>query len=197
MLQCTEIKNHWEESDLLNKYEEKTLSGETLYNGKIISLRIEEVELPDGNKAMRELIKHPGAVAILAITDNGKLVLVEQYRKALERSLIEIPAGKIDPGEAPEVTAVRELEEETGYGARELTYIQSFATSPGFADEIIHLYLARGLYKIENPVMGDEDEFINLLEVTIEEAEKMVASMKIYDAKTAFAVLYVKNLLSK
>lgn len=181
----------------MNKYEEKTLSGETLYEGKIITLRVEEVELPDGNRAKRELIKHPGAVAVIPITADGKLILVEQYRKALERSLVEIPAGKIDPGEAPEVTAVRELEEETGYGAKEFSYIQSFATSPGFADEIIHLYLAQGLYTIDNPAAGDEDEFIELLELTIEQAEDMVATGKIFDAKTAFAVLYAKNLLEK
>lgn len=181
----------------MNKYEEKTISGETLYEGKVIALRVEEVELPDGNRAKRELIKHPGAVAVIAITAEGKLILVEQYRKALERSLIEIPAGKIDPGEAPEVTAVRELEEETGYGAKEFSYIQSFATSPGFADEVIHLYLAQGLYAIDNPAAGDEDEFIELLEVTIEQAEDMVATGKIFDAKTAFAVLYAKNLLAK
>ncbi|MFJ7933397.1 NUDIX domain-containing protein [Sporosarcina sp. NPDC096371] len=181
----------------MNKYEEKTITGETLYEGKIITLRVEEVELPDGNLAKRELIKHPGAVAIIPITADGKLVLVEQYRKALERSLIEIPAGKIDPGEAPELTAVRELEEETGYGAKEFSYIQSFATSPGFADEIIHLYLAQGLYTIDNPAAGDEDEFIGLLEVTIEQAEEMVSSGEIFDAKTAFAVLYAKNLLEK
>ena len=82
----------------MNQYEEKTISGETIYEGKIITLRVEEVELPDGNKAQRELIKHPGAVSIIPITEDGKLVLVEQYRKALERTLIEIPAGKIDPG---------------------------------------------------------------------------------------------------
>ncbi|MEK5039310.1 NUDIX hydrolase [Sporosarcina sp. FSL K6-3457] len=181
----------------MDKYEEKTLSGETLYEGKVITLRVEEVELPDGNRAKRELIKHPGAVAVIPITAEGKLVLVEQYRKALERSLIEIPAGKIDPGEAPEITAVRELEEETGYGAKEFSYIQSFATSPGFADEVIHVYLAQGLYTIDNPAAGDEDEFIGLLEVTIEEAEEMVVTGKIFDAKTAFAVLYVKNLLAK
>ncbi|WP_318617247.1 NUDIX hydrolase [Sporosarcina sp. YIM B06819] len=181
----------------MNKYEEKTISGETLFEGKVITLRVEEVELPDGNRAKRELIKHPGAVAVIPITAEGKLVLVEQYRKALERSLIEIPAGKIDLGEEPEITAVRELEEETGYGAREFSYIQSFATSPGFADEIIHLYLARDLYKIDNPAAGDEDEFIELLEVTIEQAEDMVATGKIFDAKTAFAVLYAKNLLAK
>ena len=93
----------------------------------------------------------------------------------------------------PEVTAIRELEEETGYGASKFTYIQSFATSPGFADEIIHLYLAEDLYEIENPAAGDEDEFIELLEVTIDEAEAIGASGEIFDAKTAFAV-FMQNI---
>lgn len=176
-------------------YEEKTLTSTEIYKGKIISLRIEEVELPNGKTAQRELIKHPGAVAILAITADEKIVLVEQFRKALDRSLVEIPAGKIEPGEDPETTAIRELEEETGYSATEFTYIQSFATSPGFADEIIHLYLAMGLKKVDNPAAGDDDEFINLLEASIAEAEEMMASTKIYDAKTAFAILYAKKLL--
>ena len=181
----------------MNKYEEKTISGETIYEGKIITLRVEEVELPDGNKATRELIKHPGAVSIIPITADGKIVLVEQYRKALERTLIEIPAGKIDPGEEPAVTAVRELEEETGYGAKEFTYIQSFATSPGFADEVIHMYLAQDFIKSKILLQEMKMNSLDLLEVTIEEAEEMVVSGKIFDAKTAFAVLYAKNLLTK
>jgi ADP-ribose pyrophosphatase len=181
----------------MDKFEEKTLSSQTIYEGKIISLRLEEVELPDGNRAKRELVQHPGAVALIPITNEGKIILVKQYRKSLNRTLIEIPAGRIEVGEDPKITALRELEEETGYGAREVTYIQSFATSPGFADEIIHLYLAENLYEIENPAAGDEDEFIELLEATIDEAEQMVAAGDIYDAKTAFAVIYAKHQLKK
>ncbi len=128
----------------------------------------------------------------MRLLDEGKLVVVEQYRKALERSIIEIPAGKLEPGELPEITAARELEEETGYGCNELTYLQSFATSPGFADEIIHLFIARGLYKIENRAAMDEDEFVELMEITVEEGERMIAQQKIFDAKTAFAVLWMK-----
>ena len=143
------------------------------------------------------LVQHPGAVALIPITDDRKIILVKQYRKSLNRTLIEIPAGRIEIGEDPKITALRELEEETGYGAREVTYIQSFATSPGFANEIIHLYLAEDLYEIENPAAGDEDEFIELLEVTINEAEQMVATGDIYDAKTAFAVIYAKHQLKK
>jgi ADP-ribose pyrophosphatase len=181
----------------MEKFEEKTLSSQTIYEGKIISLRLEEVELPDGNRAKRELVQHPGAVALIPITNEGKIILVKQYRKSLNRTLIEIPAGRIEVGEDPKITALRELEEETGYGAREVTYIQSFATSPGFANEIIHLYLAENLYEIENPAAGDEDEFIELLEATIDEAEEMVATGDIYDAKTAFAVIYAKHQLKK
>lgn len=181
----------------MNQFEEKTVSTDLLFEGKVISLRVEEVELPDGNRAKRELVNHPGAVAVIPIMDDGKLILVEQYRKALNRSIIEIPAGKIEPGEDIEVTALRELEEETGYGANRFDYLQSFATSPGFANEIIHIFVALGLYKIDKPAAGDEDEFIHMIECTIEEAEQMVLDERIYDAKTAFAILYAKKLLNK
>ncbi len=180
---------------LLDKYDEKTISSKSIYKGDIISLRVENVELPDGKYANREIVKHPGAVAIIPITSEGKIVLVKQFRKALDRTLIEIPAGRIEIGEAPLLTATRELEEETGYGANEITYIQSFATSPGFANEIIHLYVAKELYTIDNPADGDEDEFIEVIEVTINEAEQLVLSEEIYDAKTAFAIIYAKFLI--
>ena len=176
----------------MKKFVEKTIHSQPIYHGKVISLKVDDVTLPNGETSKREIVNHPGAVAVIAITEEGKLVVVEQYRKALERSIIEIPAGKLEPGELPEVTAVRELEEETGYGCKELTYLQSFATSPGFADEIIHLFIARGLYQIENRAAMDEDEFVELMEITIEEGEQMVASQKIFDAKTAFAILWLK-----
>ena len=177
---------------MMKKFEEKTIHSTPIFEGRVISLKVDEVTLPNGKTSNREIVNHPGAVAVIALTDDNKIILVEQYRKALERSIIEIPAGKLEPGEAPELTARRELEEETGYGCNELTYLQTFATSPGFADEVIHLFIARGLYKIENAAVADEDEFVELLEVTLEEAEQMVAEQKIYDAKTAFAVLWLK-----
>ena len=176
----------------MKKFEEKTIHSQPIFKGKVISLKVDDVTLPNGETSKREIVNHPGAVAIIAITDEGKLVVVEQYRKALERSIIEIPAGKLEPGELPEITAARELEEETGYGCNELTYLQSFATSPGFADEIIHLFIARGLYKIENRAAMDEDEFVELMEITVEEGERMIAQQKIFDAKTAFAILWMK-----
>ncbi|MDN4493924.1 NUDIX domain-containing protein [Ureibacillus aquaedulcis] len=176
----------------MKKFEEKSLRSKSIYEGKIISLKVDDVLLPNGKESKREIVNHPGAVAIIAITAEGKLVLVEQYRKAIERSIIEIPAGKLEPGEKPELTARRELEEETGYGCHELGYLQTFATSPGFADEVIHLFVAKDLYKIEEKADLDEDEFVELLEVTLEEAEEMVKEQRIFDAKTAFAVLWMK-----
>ena len=176
----------------MKKFEEKTIDSKQIFEGKIISLKVDDVLLPNGKTAKREIVNHPGAVAVIPITKEGKIVLVEQYRKALERSIIEIPAGKIEAGEELSVCARRELEEETGYGAGELTYIQSFATSPGFAEEVIHLYVATDLYKIEHKRALDEDEFVSLLEVTIEVAEEMMKSGEIYDAKTAFSLLWVK-----
>lgn len=177
----------------MKKFEEITVTSQPIFKGRVISLKVDEVTLPNGKLAKREIINHPGAVAVIAITDDGKLLVVEQYRKALERSIIEIPAGKLEPGEQPEVTARRELEEETGYACGELTYIQTFATSPGFADEVIHLYVARELTLLDESAALDDDEFVELLAVTLEEAEQMMADGRIYDAKTAFAVLWMKG----
>jgi ADP-ribose pyrophosphatase len=180
----------------MKKFEEKTIQSEKIYDGRIIQLKVDDVTLPNGKTSKREIVNHPGAVAILALTSDNKIVLVEQYRKALERSIIEIPAGKLEKGEAPIHTAHRELEEETGYVVDDLTFIQAFATSPGFADEIIHVYLAENLRVAENKASLDEDEFVELLEVTIEEAEQLMLEGKIFDAKTAFAVLWAKQYIA-
>lgn len=172
--------------------EEKTLKTERIFTGKVISLQVDDVELPNGNTSKREIVKHPGAVAVLPVTAENKIVMVEQYRKALERTIIEIPAGKLESGEKPEVCAGRELEEETGYECEQMEWLISFYTSPGFADEIIHVYKATGLKKKENPAAADEDEFVNLIEVTLEEAIQLIKEQKIYDAKTAYAIQYLQ-----
>ncbi|WP_059103559.1 NUDIX domain-containing protein [Shouchella shacheensis] len=169
---------------------EKTLARKTLYKGKMIDVYLEDVELPNGKQSKREIIRHPGAVAVVALTSEGKLVLVEQYRKALEKAIIEIPAGKLEPGEEPKKTAGRELEEETGYLASQLDFIASFYTSPGFADELVYIYEAKGLKA--GRVSLDEDEFVDLLEVTLEEAEQLVAEERIHDAKTCYAIQYLR-----
>ncbi|WP_442594688.1 NUDIX hydrolase [Neobacillus sp. D3-1R] len=176
----------------MNRLEEKTIKTEKIFDGRVISLQVEEVELPNGKTSKREIIKHPGAVAILPITNEGKIVMVEQYRKALERTIVEIPAGKLERGENPKNCALRELEEETGYICENLDWLISFYTSPGFADEVVHLYVATGLSKKENAASLDEDEFVNLLEITLPEAKQYIEEQKIYDAKTAYAVQYLE-----
>lgn len=176
----------------MKKFEERTIQSTPIFDGKVISLKVDEVTLPNGATSKREIINHPGAVAVIAITENNKILVVEQYRKALERSIIEIPAGKLEKGEQPIVTARRELEEETGYTTDDLQFVQAFATSPGFADEIIHIYVAKNLKKLEVAAELDEDEFVELMEISLEEAEAMVADNRIYDAKTAFAILWLK-----
>ncbi|WP_423799008.1 NUDIX domain-containing protein [Neobacillus sp. SAB-20_R2A] len=176
----------------MSKLEEKTLKSEEIFSGKIISLHLQEVELPNGKTSKREIIKHPGAVAILAVTPENKIIMVEQYRKALERTIVEIPAGKLEKGEEPASCARRELEEETGYVCESLELLTSFFTSPGFADEIVHVYLAKGLTKKEDSAALDEDEFVNLEELTLEEALQYVKEQKIYDAKTIYAVQYLQ-----
>lgn len=176
----------------MHKFEEKTIKTKPIFNGKVISLQVDDVLLPDGKEAKRELIKHPGAVCVIAITDEKKIIFVEQYRKALERPLVEVPAGKLEPGEEPAYCAERELEEETGYRPGKMTHLQSFYTSPGFADELVHVFLAEQLEKVEDGLVADEDEFVELLEVSLQEAEQLAKDNRIFDAKTLWAVQYIR-----
>ncbi|WP_070121599.1 NUDIX domain-containing protein [Bacillus marinisedimentorum] len=171
---------------------EKTMAEQVIYEGKIIDLKLQEVRLPNGKTSKREIVKHPGAVAVIACTDEGRLILVRQYRKPMDRVMVEIPAGKLEPGEEPLVTAKRELEEETGYIADSLEKIISFYTSPGFADELVHLYEAKGLKKGDGTAVLDADEFVDVMEVTLQEAGQLIENHEIYDAKTAYAVQYLQ-----
>ena len=176
----------------MKSLEEKTISKEQIFSGKVIDLYVEDVELPNGKTSKREIVKHPGAVAILAVTEEGKIIMVKQFRKPLERAIVEIPAGKLEKGEEPEYTALRELEEETGDTAKKLTKITAFYTSPGFADEIVHVFLAEELSVLEEKRALDEDEFVEVMEVTLEDALKLVESREVYDAKTAYAIQYLQ-----
>ncbi|MBM7701645.1 NUDIX hydrolase [Metabacillus iocasae] len=171
---------------------EKTLSSKRIFQGRVIDLYHEEVELPNGKTSKREIVKHPGAVAVIAMTDDHKMVMVKQYRKAMDRILVEIPAGKLEQGEEPIETAKRELEEETGYTCDSLRHIISFYTSPGFADELVHLYLAEELKVMETKAELDEDEFVDVLHLSLEEALTYIQTQQIYDAKTAYAVQYLQ-----
>jgi ADP-ribose pyrophosphatase len=178
----------------MKKFEEKTIKSEQIFTGKIIKLQVDDVSLPNGETSTREIIKHPGAVAVIPITKDNKIVLVEQYRKPLEKSLVEIPAGKLEEGEDPETAAIRELEEETGYTTKALSFVTSFYTSPGFADEIITIYITDTIEKLSKQVAGDEDEFVEIIELTLDEAKQYVEDGRIQDAKTNYAILYLHAL---
>lgn len=165
--------------------DEVTLSTQPIFDGKIITLQVDTVRLPDGNTATREVVKHPGAVAVLAL-NNNKMLVVEQYRQPMQRTEVEIPAGKLDPGEDPLAAASRELQEETGFHSGDLQLLKSFYTSPGFADEIIHLYVTTNAKAGDMAL--DEDEFLEVSELTLEEAYQYMADGRIADAKTMMAV---------
>lgn len=176
----------------MERFEERTNHTVEIFTGKIISVQVDDVVLPNGQESKREIVKHPGAVAVIAVTDNDELVLVKQYRKPLEQVLTEIPAGKIEPNEQPHITAVRELEEETGYTTENLQYVTTFATSPGFADEVIHLYYTNELIRLDNPPAGDEDEFVEVIHIPINEAITALGENELYDVKTMYAIQYLQ-----
>lgn len=166
---------------------EKILSEETAYRGKILDVRSLDVELPNGRRSKRDVVRHPGASAVVALTETGKIVLVRQYRTALDRVTVEIPAGKLDPGEDPLDCARRELCEETGFTPGRIRYLTSIASSCGFSDEIIHIYLATQLeFEGASP---DDDEFVNVDLVPLTELVDAVLDGKIEDAKTVVGAL--------
>jgi ADP-ribose pyrophosphatase len=164
---------------------EETLETRQIFEGRMISLQVDTVRLPDGGTSTREIVRHPGAVAILAL-QGEKMLVVEQFRKAVDKVQVEIPAGKLEPGEDPLAAAARELEEETGYRAAQLTLLHSFSTSPGFAEEIVHLYYADELEQGE--IQLDEEEFLTCEAITLEQAWQYIREGRICDAKTLVAV---------
>lgn len=181
----------------MKKFEEKTIHSEEIYDGKIVKLRVDDVTLPNGETSKRELITHQGGVAVIPVTKDNKILFVKQYRKAIEKSLIEIPAGLIDEGEDPETTAVRELEEETGYTTKKLTFVTSFYPSPGYTDELNYIYFTDELELLEEAVPGDDDEFVEVVALTLAEAKAYVKEQQIHDAKTIYAILYLQTLEMK
>ena len=174
-------------------FEEKTLESKEYFSGQVIRVTHDKVLLPNGQTAMRELVYHKGAVAVIPITVDGKIILIKQYRKAIEGSSYEIPAGKLEVGEKsdPKAAALRELEEEAALTG-DLDLVYDFYTAIGFCNEKIKLYVAKNLERVDNPRPQDEDEFLERYQVTLEEAEALIASGDICDAKTIMAIQYWK-----
>ncbi|MCF2670346.1 MAG: NUDIX hydrolase [Butyricicoccus sp.] len=172
---------------------EKTVSQQYQFHGRIVQLRVDEITLPNGKPAMREVVEHPGGVGILPIDDEGNIILVRQYRYCFGEAILEMPAGKRDhgPDENHYLCGVRELKEETGCTAREMVYLGEMYPSPGITTEVTHLYAARGL--IQGECQPDEDEFLELVRLPIREVERMIDAGEIRDAKT-IAAMYKARL---
>lgn len=171
--------------------EEKYLKTIQEVQGKFLTFRQDEVALSNGRKTRRDIVLHPGAVAILALTPEEELVMVRQYRYPLGQVTYEIPAGKLEKGEDPIITAQRELEEETGLQAKKWEKLTAFFTAPGFADEVIHLYLAKEL--VEMGAHPNPDEIIALERIPLAQALAKVKNGEIKDAKTIIGVLWLSS----
>ena len=178
----------------MSDLKESKLSSEAIFQGRLLDVRKDEVELPNGKTSTREWINHPGAVCCVPILPDGKIALIRQYRYPVQEEMIELPAGKLDRGEEPEKCAVRELEEEIGYYPSKLTFLTHIHPAIGFANEKMWLYLADDLEKTDSKL--DEDEFLELIPTDLSEAVQMVWDRKISDVKTIIGLLWVQRLLS-
>ncbi|MBI4301228.1 MAG: NUDIX hydrolase [Chloroflexi bacterium] len=166
---------------------ETTVASQRIYNGRVVSLRLDTVELTNGAKIQREIVEHGDVVAVVAIDDNGNVLLVRQFRKPAEQVLLEIPAGGLEPAESPEDGVRRELQEETGYRASQVRRLGGFYTSPGFCTEFLHLYLATDLQF--EPLEPDEDESFELVRVPLAQILELIDSGVISDAKSLVGLL--------
>lgn len=168
-------------------FEEKTLSSECVYNGKIMTVCRDKVEIATGKKSFREIVHHAGGVVIAALKDKNTILAVKQFRYPLKNTIIELPAGKLEKGENPDWAAARELEEETGYKAKNWKSLGFIYTSPGYSDEKLYLYLASGLEFVgEHP---DDGEILKAIEFPLDEFIQKVRNGEISDAKTVCAVM--------
>ena len=172
---------------------EKTLSSKEVFDGKIIRVCHDEVLLENGEKAMREVVHHNGGVCVLPLLDNGDVIFVKQFRYPYKEEVLELPAGKLNKGEDSLESGIRELKEETGATAQKFTDLGKLYPTPGYCGEIISMYLAEGLSFGDQNL--DDDEFLDVVKISLDEAVKMVLENKIYDSKTQTALLKAYLLL--
>jgi ADP-ribose pyrophosphatase len=167
---------------------EPTLASRTVFRGRIATLRIDEVRMPGGGIGYREIVEHPGAAAIVAVTDADEVILVRQHRKAVERHLLEIPAGTLDPGETARACAHRELAEETGLRADVMTPLLTFVPSPGLLTEEIAIFLARGLRPTTQALQAEE-EGLGVVRMPLHEIPALIKSGEICDSKSLIGLM--------
>lgn len=170
-------------------FTEKIIESRNIYEGDFLKVERVKVILPDNSESYRDIVRHPGAVALLAFLEHDTVILVKQFRMAVNDEVLEIPAGKLEKGEDPLHAAKRELEEETGYKAEKIEYLGNVLIGPGFTDEKIHIYKASHLYRgIKG---GDDDEFIEVLPFKLKDIKKLIKEGKIVDAKTICAFMHL------
>ena len=174
---------------------ERTISSDRIYSGKMVSLKVDTVEVSEGRTAIREIVNHCGAVCAVGVTEDKKIVLVKQFRKSIEKDIIEIPAGKLEPGEKPDEAIIREFKEETGYEVSNLRYMTYFYTTPGFSDEVGHIYFLDARDKGDTNF--DEDEDIEIIELSLRETKEMIYSKEIVDAKTILGIMMYSDYIEK
>ncbi len=173
----------------------KTIHSENIYQGRTFSVRRDEIELPNGKTAQRDIIDHSGAVTILPLDSEGRIWFVRQYRHAAGVEILELPAGMLEEGEHPEMCAHREIQEEVGLAAGHLQKIGEFYLAPGYSTEYMHVYLATDLFP--SPLPGDEDEFLSVESIPAAQVFEMAKTGSITDAKTLAALLLVQPFLKK
>ena len=167
--------------------EEETLSSRTVYEGRAVKLRIDTVRMPNGRETTREIVEHSNCVAIIAVDDADNVLLVEQFRKPVEKVLLEIPAGGIDPGESAEDCVRREMREETGFLPQKVERLGGFYSSPGFCTEYLYLYLATDL--VPSPLQAEDSQSISLVRAPLDQIRGLIASGAICDAKSIAGLL--------
>lgn len=177
----------------IKDFEEKTTAVHEIFDGKVVKLRVEDVALPDGKPAIRELIAHPGGAGMIAVDEDRNVFMVRQYRIAAKQMMLEIPAGKLEYGEDPQECAEREIVEETGYKAGKVVKLGSYYATPGYCEEVLSLYLGTELTWQGQHL--DEGEFLNVEKYPLDELYEMVMNNEIIDAKTAIAILKAKQIL--
>jgi len=170
----------------------KILNSRLLYKGKVFDHQVDEIQYQSGNTGIREIAVHPGGAVIVPVKDDGKIILVKQFRYPIQKTLIELPAGKLEKGEDPLVCATRELEEETGYRSKTIKKLGEIYTAPGYCTEVLYIYSAMQL--IPGNHNREEGELgMEIMELSIEEIEKLISSGEITDAKTIVGIHYLKN----
>ncbi len=173
--------------------EEKTLSTEQIFDGKVVKLFVDKAQLEDGAEVTREVIKHPGGVCVVPLDEEGNVLFVKQFRYPHQQVMTEIPAGKLEWGESHHECGLRELKEETGCTCDEYIYLGSLVPTPAYCGEVIHMYLARGLHYGEQQL--DRDEFLDIEKIPLGKAVEMIMNNELPDAKTQIAILKAKLLI--